>query len=804
MSYEIDPSFRNSGARARSRARRRIALRLAAGLTGVGLIGAILLAVWSFVADGVDPRVEATGLVRGDAMDDFAMIQTDVTDAPQRVRTTAASFLNLRRDPMILRFEQTGDSKVTRIAGPAGFVADRGGGGAERLSMLRDALFVAERRLITTLPSSRDDFALFQAQRSQVIGDAAGVAMVPANRRAAPPVAAGLTVRVEEEGSWGSFISDDATSEKAGAGDVGTGDAGTGSVTEAAVYVETRIANTTSIAVTQPEDQRLALFEDVIVVLRTDRELTEVLQSNGFPPIEAQRIADAAARLIGVGGALAQGGIVALRLRTEPGGGRSLMQMSLYGPQGYVASLAQVGAGRFAAAADPWLADDLLGRSGALRHEALSAQDVRLLDALYSSAIRNGLATNLVGEMIVIMSQRFDLDRFVAQGDAVTILFATEPGPDGPGAPQILYVGIDGSSDTMTCYVTRNDSASGFGCYDFDAMEQGGRSAGLGGGLLVPVNGVRTSGFGPRHHPILRQVRNHNGVDWAAPTGTPIRAAMAGRISFAGVAGGYGNVVYIDHGGGAETRYAHLNGFSDKGRAGGQVAQGDIIGFVGTTGRSTGPHLHFELRVGGEPVNPLSFVGLSGGGAPGSQAVDALVNQIIRVESAGNARAQNPLSTATGLGQFIESTWLRMLRDYRPDLARTMARGEQLQLRFDPALSREMVRNLARENEGFLRARGHQITAGRLYLAHFLGPGGANTALSSDPQASVLDIMGAQVVNANPFLRGKNIADLHAWSDRKMRGTGAVPVVGVTTPVRATIPPEVTAFRQQVDQLLGE
>ena len=187
---------------------------------------------------------------------------------------------------------------------------------------------------------------------------------------------------------------------------------------------------------------------------------------------------------------------------------------------------------------------------------------------------------------------------------------------------------------------------------------------------------------------------------------------------------------------------------------------------------------------------------------PGSGAVEALVNQIIAVESAGRADARNPLSTATGLGQFIESTWLRMMSDYRPDLTTGRSRQEVLDLRLNPELSRELVRNLARENEAFLRARGHQITAGRLYLAHFLGPGGAHTALSAGPGQSVLEVMGSGVVGANPFLRGKTIADLWAWADRKMQGRGGS--AAPPPPVAAVIPAEVRAYMTLIDEVLEQ
>ena len=776
MNFKIDPSFQGSGARARQRQRSRLGRQIALATVGLAFVG---LTVWLVLAliggsesDEVAEQIED---------DEFVLVQSqDAANTGVRV-DPLAGFIDLRRDPMILRFDQSDAENIARVPGPANFATRRAGiAGPERISILRDALFVAERRLVTTLPSSRDDFALFQAQRSQAMNAETSAT------RLSRPVDAGEVVRVEEEGSWGDLIANDKESDASEA---------------AAVYVETRIENTTSTAVTLREPQREAVFDDEIVVLRAKRDLSDVLRTNGLTETEAELVSRAAARDLNVTEALPEGSIVALRLRGAANGPR-LMQMSLYGPDGYIAALSQIGAGRFEPAADPWIEADLLARSGRVRETIRSTGDIRLLDALYSAGIRNGLSTKLVGEMIVIMSKRFDLDRFVLEGDRLTILFATNPGPGGQGLGRLFFVGIEGPSGNMPCYVTQSDTASGYACFDFNAPSASASARGLGAGLSVPVQGVKTSGFGPRRHPILKQVRNHNGVDWAAPTGTPVRAAAQGKIKVVGDGGGYGNVVYIDHGNGMETRYAHLNEFGPNARQGATVAAGDVIGFVGTTGRSTGPHLHFELRVNGRPVDPLSF---SGGGqsATGSGAVDALVNQIIRVESAGNASAKNPLSTATGLGQFIESTWLRMMRDYRPELVNTMSRAQLLALRTDPALSREMVRNLARENESYLRARGHQVSAGRLYLAHFLGPAGADKALRANADSTVLAEMGSAVVNANPFLRGKTIAYLRSWADRKMRGAGKGGPVIASAPAPLVTPPEVKAFQKAIDEMLA-
>jgi murein DD-endopeptidase MepM/ murein hydrolase activator NlpD len=107
-----------------------------------------------------------------------------------------------------------------------------------------------------------------------------------------------------------------------------------------------------------------------------------------------------------------------------------------------------------------------------------------------------------------------------------------------------------------------------------------------------------------RYHPVLNYIRAHRGIDYAAATGTPVRAAGGGRVRFRGVKGGYGNVIELDHGGGIVTVYGHLSRIAPSVRAGAQVSQGEVIGNVGMTGLATGPHLHYEYRVNGSFVDP--------------------------------------------------------------------------------------------------------------------------------------------------------------------------------------------------------
>ena len=119
-------------------------------------------------------------------------------------------------------------------------------------------------------------------------------------------------------------------------------------------------------------------------------------------------------------------------------------------------------------------------------------------------------------------------------------------------------------------------------------------------GFMWPVSGTLTSGFG------WRWGRMHEGIDIAAPSGTPVVASASGTVIYSGWMGGYGNLVVVDHGGGVATAYAHLSGYATS--TGSSVFRGQTVGYVGSTGNSTGPHLHFEVRINGSPVDPLGYL----------------------------------------------------------------------------------------------------------------------------------------------------------------------------------------------------
>jgi hypothetical protein len=164
----------------------------------------------------------------------------------------------------------------------------------------------------------------------------------------------------------------------------------------------------------------------------------------------------------------------------------------------------------------------------------------------------------------------------------------------------------------------------------------------------------------------------------------------------------------------------------------------------------------------------------------GSAAVDAVVDRIIGAESSGKLNATNKNSTAAGPGQFIDETWLDMVRLYRPDLAVARTKSETLQLRREVKLSREITTRFAERNAALLKKRGFPVTAANVYLAHFAGGAGAVAILSAPENADAALVMANadatgrikrdQIVKANPFLERFSVADLKRWADRKMHG----------------------------------
>jgi murein DD-endopeptidase MepM/ murein hydrolase activator NlpD len=223
-------------------------------------------------------------------------------------------------------------------------------------------------------------------------------------------------------------------------------------------------------------------------------------------------------------------------------------------------------------------------------------------DSLYLAAERAGVPQNVTAELIKLFSWDVDFQRDLRPGDGFETLYDELSLADGSGevrGSDLLYAALTLSGNVLGAY--RFELESGVEYFD-----RNGKS--LRKFLLrTPVDGARiSSGFGMRMHPILGYSLMHKGVDFAAPIGTPIYAAGDGRVLVAGRNGGYGNYVRIRHNGDYSTAYGHMLRFASGIAPGRRVSQGQVIGYVGTTGRSTGPHLHYEVLRDDAQINPMS------------------------------------------------------------------------------------------------------------------------------------------------------------------------------------------------------
>ena len=223
--------------------------------------------------------------------------------------------------------------------------------------------------------------------------------------------------------------------------------------------------------------------------------------------------------------------------------------------------------------------------------------------SLYLSAMRAGIPADVVVEMIHMFSYEVDFQRDIHPGDSFEVFYDYYYTPEGQPARNgnIAFATMHLGGRTVTLYRYQPDPNQPADY--FDAHGQSAKSM----LMKTPVDGARiTSGFGMRFHPILGYTRMHKGIDFGVPIGTPVMAAGGGVIEEAGRKGGYGNFVLINHGNGYETAYGHLSRFAPGIHPGSRVRQGQIVALSGSTGESTGPHLHYEIRIHKQQVNPLS------------------------------------------------------------------------------------------------------------------------------------------------------------------------------------------------------
>lgn len=266
-----------------------------------------------------------------------------------------------------------------------------------------------------------------------------------------------------------------------------------------------------------------------------------------------------------------------------------------------------------------------------------------ITNSLFETGNEAGIPEGILSEMVKAYSYDVDFQRDIHRGDQMEVLYEKMVTKDGDeaGFGNILYAMLKTKGKPIKIYQYKGaDGVTRF----YDANGESIVKA----LLKTPVNSVRiSSGFGMRRHPILGYSKMHKGIDFAAPTGTPIYAAGDGVVTYKGWRNGYGNYIQLKHNGEYATAYGHISRFPSGMFAGKRVKQGDVIAFVGMTGQATGPHLHYEILRRGAQVNPQNQKFKTGDALKGSQLaqfrshVNKINNQIASMPKASTKVASN-------------------------------------------------------------------------------------------------------------------------------------------------------------------
>lgn len=338
-----------------------------------------------------------------------------------------------------------------------------------------------------------------------------------------------------------------------------------------------------------PSDERIAVVE------KKDT-LGGILKANDVAEPDAQSILAAMSDLMDLSD-LHAGQKVRIMFSAEGETPRP-MRVSIYDEGSHQATVARRDDDTFVRADEPESSTDEFEMA-----EPAPADDgpmPRLYQAVYETALEQKIPGPLITELIHIFSYDVDFQSRVSPGDTLEVFHSLPESATADDDEEILYAAItlDGSTKRYYRYRSPDDGV-------VDYFDEEGRSAKK---FLVrkPMNGgILRSNFGYRKHPILGYTRLHPGVDWAAPRGTPILAAGNGTVEKAGWSSGYGNFTLIQHTNGYESAYGHQSAIAKGIVPGAKVRQGQVIGYVGSTGLSTGPHLHYEVRINSKPVDPL-------------------------------------------------------------------------------------------------------------------------------------------------------------------------------------------------------
>ncbi|MQT13535.1 M23 family metallopeptidase [Segnochrobactrum spirostomi] len=344
---------------------------------------------------------------------------------------------------------------------------------------------------------------------------------------------------------------------------------------------------------------------DIVVTAAKGDTLKKLLMANSADEDEADEIVSAFRKSEASVTRISAGNKLRIGLGPDPGrpGEFRPERVSVYDATSHLGTVALNDDGDYVAAEEPLddFVDEGSNDGGGSDEVSSDSQTPTIYNSLYQTALKQGLPDTMVNELVHLFSFGVDFNAHVHQGDKIELFYADdEDGAASNGPPEVLFASLTIGGIEKRFYRFHSNRS---GSTDF--FDGTGKSAQQFLMRKPITGGIFRSGFGARRHPILGYVRMHPGVDWAAPRGTPVYASGNGVVAEAGWKSGYGRWVLISHGNGYDTGYGHMSGIASGIAPGTKVHQGQVIGYVGSTGLSTGPHLHYEVHINESPVDPL-------------------------------------------------------------------------------------------------------------------------------------------------------------------------------------------------------
>ena len=368
--------------------------------------------------------------------------------------------------------------------------------------------------------------------------------------------------------------------------------------TLASAYDVRIVPENVSVSPRTPADDEAISFAEEIIPFNTDRKIVTAFADAGYEGEDATGMASAIATLLNAE-ALKAGTVLRVGLEVR-GDAARVVRTSVYDGSQHLVSIALDDHGQYVPATEPEPNPELLTAFEDGPPVAVRGKLPSVYDGIYQAAFSYGMSKEMTGQLIKLLAADVDFQSRLKPADQIEVFFSQPDGDDQMSEDsELLYVSATFGGNTRNLYRYQMEDGA------IDYFDQDGRSAKQ---FLLrnPLpNGKFRSGFGGRRHPILGYTRMHTGVDWSAPRGTPIIASGNGVVEKAGWAGGYGRQTIIKHANGYKTSYNHQNAFAKGIKEGARVRQGQVIGYVGSTGLSTGPHLHYELMVNGRKVDPM-------------------------------------------------------------------------------------------------------------------------------------------------------------------------------------------------------